>query len=182
VGDARFTVSRGRYEAAPDAGYVRLYYLPLSKRVVNLERMPNPSAEHGTTVPDVIHTLGAMFRSHSQRDRNEARAHLAGVGDAMQAAFAHAEAPPREGRDPRPLGEAILGTWSNGFMTVAFASDGSVTTSVLGRETRGRWSIGADGRLCADVMGREQSAEAWIASNQLTISAEGQGFTFTREA
>ncbi len=182
IGDARFTVGRRSYEAAPDAGYVRLYYLPLSRKVVNLERLPNPSAERGTTAPDIIHTLGAAFRSHSQRERNEARANLAGVGDAMKAAFTQAAAAPGASRDPRPLGEAILGTWSNGFMTVAFSGDGIVTTSVLGRAKHGRWSIDADGRLRADVMGREQAAEAWVASDQLTISAEGQGLTFTRDA
>jgi hypothetical protein len=182
VGDARFTVGRASYQAAPDAGHVRLYYLPLSRKVVNLERLPNPAAEHGATAADIVHTIGTAVRSHSQRERNEARANLAGVGDAMKAAFAQAAAPPGEGRDPRPLGETILGTWSNGFMTIAFSGDGTVTTSVLGREKRGRWSIDADGRLRADVMGREQAAEAWVASNQLTISAEGQGFTFTRDA
>jgi hypothetical protein len=30
------------YEAAPDAGYVRAYYLPRTRRLVNLERLPNP--------------------------------------------------------------------------------------------------------------------------------------------
>jgi hypothetical protein len=34
VGARRFQLSRGRFEAAPDAGYVRLYFLPSSRRVV----------------------------------------------------------------------------------------------------------------------------------------------------
>ena len=33
---------RSAYEVAPDAGYVRAYYLPRTRRLVNLERLPNP--------------------------------------------------------------------------------------------------------------------------------------------
>src|SRR5437764_201795 len=36
VGDRRFRVARSTYEAAPDAGYVRIYYLPRSRKLVNL--------------------------------------------------------------------------------------------------------------------------------------------------
>src|SRR5690348_11198479 len=41
VGDQRFKVSGGTYQAAPDAGLVRLYYLARSRKIVNLERLPN---------------------------------------------------------------------------------------------------------------------------------------------
>ena len=35
------------YDAAPDAGYVRAYYLPRTRRLVNLERLPNPPLPAG---------------------------------------------------------------------------------------------------------------------------------------
>jgi hypothetical protein len=37
VGDQRFTVAAKTFEAAPGSGQVRLYYLPASRKVVNLE-------------------------------------------------------------------------------------------------------------------------------------------------
>lgn len=39
VGGRRFNVGRPMYEAAPDAGLVRVYVLPGSDRIVNLERV-----------------------------------------------------------------------------------------------------------------------------------------------
>jgi hypothetical protein len=112
---------------------------------------------------------------------NEARAGMAGLGNAMKAAFAQPLTPPAETQDPRPLGEAILGTWSNGFVTAKFCADGTVTTSGLGRERAGRWSIDVNGHLCSDVTGQQQAAQAWVAGGQLIISAQGKGLTLTRE-
>src|SRR5215472_15833691 len=43
VGERSFNVGSGWYHDAPDAGWVRVYYLPLSKTIVNLERIPNAS-------------------------------------------------------------------------------------------------------------------------------------------
>src|SRR5437588_164071 len=43
----RLQVSRSSYAAAPDAGIVRAYYLPRSRRVVNLERLPDPALPTG---------------------------------------------------------------------------------------------------------------------------------------
>lgn len=182
VGDTRFKVAPMTFDAAPNAGYVRLYFLPHSRKVVNLERLPDHPVEPGTTVQDIVQSLGAGFRSHDRRELNEARATVAGLGSAMKAAFAQPITPPLDPPDPRPLGEAIVGTWSNGFVTAAFSADGSVTTSVLGREKAGRWSVDANGRLCADVTGQQQAVEASVAGDQLTISVEGKVLTFTRKA
>jgi len=190
VGDSRFNVARATYENAPDAGYVRLYFLPHSRKIVNLERLPNPAVENGASPQDllggatpqnVLRTLGAAVHSHNRRETNEARASLAALGDAFDSLFTQSPAPPAGARDPRPLDEAIVGTWSNGFMTVAFLADGSVKADMLGRHEHGRWSVDSNGRLRADVMGQQQAAEAWVAGDRLTISADGQGLTFTRQ-
>ena len=46
--DAWPAISRpGVYRAAPDAGIVRLYYLPASRHVVNLERLPDRTLAEG---------------------------------------------------------------------------------------------------------------------------------------
>ena len=170
------------YDAAPDAGYVRVYFLPLSRKVVNLERLPDRPVEPGATVRDIVHSLGAAVLSADRRERNEARATLAGIGTAMKAAMAQPTAPPTQAPDPRPLAEAIVGTWSNGFVTAAFSADGCVTMGVLGREKAGRWSVDADGRLHADVTGQQQALQARVTGEQLTIAAEGEVFTLTRTA
>jgi hypothetical protein len=84
------------YDAAPDAGVVRLYYLPRSRRVVNLERLPN------APLPDVVtpQTMAASVRA----------------------------------------------------------------------------------AVRADITGRQETADAWVAGNQLTIAAEGAGLTLTRKS
>lgn len=190
VADQRFAVARGTHDFAPDAGYVRVYYLPRSRKVVNLERLADPRYQNATPQdlardirsPDMLHTLGAAIHSHTRREQNEARASIAAMGDAMQAAFAPEPPPPASARDPRPLGQAIIGAWTNGFMTVSFSSDGRVTTDMMGRTQEGRWSVDASGRLHGDVMGREGAAEAWVSGDRLTITADGQGITLTRQA
>ncbi len=190
VGDERFKVSPATYRAAPDAGYVRLYFLPRSRKIVNLEMLPNPAFENGVKPQDlvreatpqaVLRTLGAGIHSPSRRETNEARANLASLSDAVESMFAQSTRAASGARDPRPLDEAIVGTWTTGFMTVAFLADGSVTADMLGRRERGRWSVDSSGRLRADVMGQQRAAEAWIAGDRLTISADGQDLTFTRQ-
>src|SRR5258706_7332238 len=47
VNDRRFETSRAKYEAAPDAGYVRMYFLPRSRKIVNLELLPDRPVEPG---------------------------------------------------------------------------------------------------------------------------------------
>ena len=190
VGDERFKAAPATYRAAPDAGYVRLFFLPRSRKIVNLELLPNPALESGAT-PDrvlrgvtpesILRTFSASVYSHNRRETNEARATFAALSDAFDSLVTQSPATPVGARDPRPLDEAIVGTWSNGFMTLAFLPDGSVTADTLGRRERGRWSVDSNGRLRADVMGRQQAAEAWVAGDRLTISADGQGLTFTRQ-
>ncbi len=181
VGERSFRVRRATYQAAPEAGMVRLYFLPASRKVVNLERLGNPPAPADLTPQGVVGLLGATVGSQTGSEANEARARIAGLRDAFDAAFAPASAgPPAGARDSRRLAEAIVGTWTNGFLTVTFSSDGAITTHMLHGEMRGRWSVDDRGHLHADIAGREQAAEAWIAGNQLTIAIEGSGLTFTR--
>lgn len=182
VGDRTFKVSRATFAAAPDAGFVRLYFLPRSRKIVNLERLPHPTSLNGATVRGLAESLVSAMRSHDRREANEARAELASVRDAVTAAFAASSAPPvAHERDPRPLGEAIVGTWKNGLMKVTFSADGKVTTDMYGAQKNGHWSIDGAGRLRADITGREGTADASVAGDQLRIAVEGSGMTFTRE-
>jgi hypothetical protein len=152
VGGKRFETGPLGYEGAPDAGYVRLYFLPRSHRVVNLQLIPGPAVPDISTmsVPDVAHTvLGAMHGGEVARA--EARAQMAAMATQYQSEM-HADAtpPPSDQLDARPLTQAIIGTWRNPMMTVSFAADGTGTQTMMnGQQTSGRWSIDAQGQLHA---------------------------------
>ena len=182
VAGRSFRVGQTGYEAAPDAGFVKLYYLPRSHHVVNLERLPDRPLPAGTTPRDVIREVGTALRSHDQVARAEAFADMAALGNAFKAQTTQPAAPPPANlRDPRPLQQAILGTWQNTVMTVTFSRDGTVTATLpIGPERHGQWSVDAAGRLLADVTGHEQAVDAWVVGDKLTISAQGEGLTFTR--
>jgi hypothetical protein len=129
VGDQRFIVAATIFEAAPLSGQVRLYYLPASRKVVNLE-----------AVTDGILPVA-----------------------------------------PRPLAEAIIGSWRNNFAKATFTSDGRVTASVMGRHSTGEWSIDAQGRLHAEIAGRAEVAQASVNGDELRITVTGRLVTLSRE-
>jgi hypothetical protein len=185
VGGQRFETGPLGYAAAPDAGYVRLFFLPRSHRVVNLQLIPGPAVPDITTmsVPEVAHTvLGAMHGGEVARA--EARAQMATMATQFQAQV-HADAtpPPSDQLDVRPLAQAIIGTWKNPMMTVRFAADGTGTQTMMnGRETSGQWSVDAQGQLHATLMGQDETAAAWIAGDTLTISIGTMALAFQRES
>ncbi len=180
VGDSTFKVGPATYAEAPDAALVRVYFLPLSRKVVNLERLPNPPLPAETTVSGLAASFGTALLSGSRRRRNEVRAELESVGDAFKASVGPAPvAAPADGRDPRPLAEAVVGTWTNGLMKVTFSTDGTVTTNMLGVKRNGHWSVDG-GRLHSDITGKPGTADAWVVGDNLTIAVEGDRLTFTR--
>jgi hypothetical protein len=130
VGDQRFIVPAMTFEAAPSTGQVRLYYLPASRKVVNLEAFTD-----GTPT-------GA----------------------------------------PRPLAEAIIGSWRNNFAKATFTPDGRVAASVMGRHSVGQWSVDAQERLHAEIAGRTEIAQASVIGDELRISLTGRVVTLSREA
>jgi hypothetical protein len=186
VAGQTFEVDSTAYLAAPDVGYVRLYVLPRSHAILNLERMPDrPLPAGATTSPtETIAAAIASVRSHDPVQAAEARAELDAIKNAMEAERSRAGTPPpADQRDPRPLAEAILGTWQTGPMSLSFLPDGTmVATMPRGRQERRRWSIGADGRLNASGSGRDTSTDAWVAGDALTISENGQGMVYRRAA
>jgi hypothetical protein len=89
--------------------------------------------------------------------------------------------PAPHSRDPRPLADAITGSWTSGLMNLTFSPDGNVAVTILGTVRNGRWSVDGAGRLRADITGGPETADAWVAGNQLTVAVEGTELTFTRE-
>jgi hypothetical protein len=183
VKGTRMEAYRSEYLAAPEAGYVRVYYLPKSHRVVNLEHLPDPvmPALTPATAQSVVQGL-LTHHGHDENAQAEARANMEAMASQFKAQMQqNAVEPPSDKRDSRPLVDAIVGTWSNPFMTVTFAADGTATTTTRnGRQTSGRWSVDAQGQLHAGLAGKDNVGQAWIAGTSLTISQDGMGLTFER--
>jgi hypothetical protein len=181
VGPRTFTVSVKTYEAAPDAGWVRLYYLPRTKRVVNFERIEGGHVAHISSPEDMVREARASM-SFDRVKRNDARADIQTLTEQMEAGIEHDAQPPAPGaRDAGALAEAIVGTWHSMMMTVTFRPDGTVEATMLGGMHRsGHWSIDADGRLHSDVMGQDGAADAWMEGETLVISLDGNAIKLDR--
>jgi hypothetical protein len=182
VAGKRFEVGPHAYQAAPDAGFVRIYFLSISRHVVNLEHLPDRGLPEGTTPQALMQEFGQALRSRDRAQLDEVRAEMAGTAHAMEAAISHdAVPPPESSRDQRPLGEAIQGTWSNGPIKAVFSEDGTFRITILGaNEQSGRWSVDGNGKLVANFAGRARATDAWITGDQLTVSLGGSVVTLTR--
>lgn len=178
VAGQRVHASRAAYDAAPEAGIVKIYFLPNGRSLVNLERLPDrPLPADAMSDPmralkDVAHGIA----SHDSIQSAEARAEMAAFGNALKAQVEGSSAgPPTGERDPRPLAEAIVGTWHNPMITLVFGGDGSLNIVTLGGRSRlGHWSVDGDGKLVSDAAGGREAGDAWVAGNELTISMGGQ--------
>jgi len=181
VGDRSFTVAHATYSAAPDHGFVRLYFLPRSKKIVNFERLPDPPVPDMPNVRDVLDAASAALRAPTRRERNEAHAVIGSIGDALEASFSSSfTSAPKPAENSPPLADAIIGTWRNPMMTVTFSAAGRVTVQMLGGTRSGRWSVDGAGRLQSDVTGRQETTDAWVTADQLTISVQGESMTLQR--
>jgi hypothetical protein len=150
---------------------------------VNLERLPDaPLSAQAVTPEGALAALAAIYRSHDSVQQAEAKAHLFAIEGALKSEFsANATPPPPDQRDPRPLVQAILGTWRTGPMSMSFMPDGTMVATLPGNsQRRGRWSIGPDGRLHADADGGDLVADAWVAGNVLTIASDGRAVSYNR--
>jgi hypothetical protein len=184
VAGQTFEVDSTAYNAAPEAGIVRLYVLPRSHVILNMERMPDRPLPAGalTSPAEAVRAAVTAMRSQDPVQAAEARAEMAALESAMQVERSNvATPPPADQRDPRPLAEAILGTWQTGPISMSFLPDGAmVMTLPGGRQQRGLWSIGPDGRLHMSTEGRDRATDAWVAGGMLTMSENGQGTAYRR--
>lgn len=182
VAGRRFEVSRAMYEAAPDGGVVRVYALPRSKSVVNFERLadralpPEAMASPGTFAAGLLTGL----RSGDRTAVAETKASMLAMQDAFES-LTHAAPPPAAAVDPRPLAEAIVGSWRVGPMAWTFDADGTATSTLPnGMSQRGHWSVGGDGRLDVSGLGGEQAVQAWVAGSTLTVAMDGRSIVLQR--
>jgi hypothetical protein len=184
VGRRQLRTSRSACEAAPEAGYVRAYFLPRTRKLVNLERLPNRPLPNG---PDEAREmLGGMARALVSGDRAafaEARANAAGVFDAAQDAIRQPSDAMSRGAEGNLGREALVGKWTHPLVTVTLAEDGTATvTTMMGVTQAGHWLVDGHGRLLTDVTGTMAPTQAALDGGRLTIQLEGQRLTFTRRA
>jgi hypothetical protein len=185
AGQALEVMWESAYEAAPQARYVRVFYLPRSRKAVNLERLPDPPAGEAAAIATMLESAKDSLSALTSPDQVKA-------AEAMAAQLAMHErykqqpdtgppAPPPDQLDPRPLASAIVGSWASALLRVTFRADGTMTASgTRGRSRDGRWAVGEDGRLQADVLGQPGPTSAWVAGDQLTIALKGLPFTLRR--
>jgi len=172
------------YDAAPDAGYVRAYYLPRTRKLVNLERLPNPPLP--STPEEARNMFGRIARTFLSRDRvaaAEARANAAGLIDALQESMVERSDPPSAPPAGGFVRSALVGRWTNPLAIVTLAEDGVATvTTIMGASQKGHWSVDSHGRLLTDVTGSMEPMDAALDGDRLTIQLEGRRLTFTRAA
>lgn len=177
VGSVTVEVAIQSYDALPDAGIVRLFYLPNSHRLVNFEELADRPVPDGALSNPRIALKDAVAGIFGDAD---ARAELAAIGHAMQAQIDVPATPPPAG-ETRSLQESLPGTWSNAMMTVVFGTDGSVAASLPGGVKRkGQWSVDGSGHLVSDITGERGATAAWIVGDTLTIALEGRGVALHR--
>jgi hypothetical protein len=184
IGDRHLRTSRAAYDAAPDAGIVRVYYLPRSGRVVNLERLPNRPLPTGPgAAREILENVVGAMRRHDRGALAEAGATVAAVADAIRGPLMHSGDGGSDCTRSHLTDDAMCGTWTNPLITITFARDGTASVSAVGRTRHvARWSIDARGRLLTDATGTMQPADAEIAGDQLRIALDGQQMAFTRVA
>lgn len=181
----RIHASRSAYDAAPEAGWVRVYYLPRSHHLVNFEHLPDHAVAPGAmgSPAEILKSMRAAVLSHDEATRAEARAQMAAAGNAMRPVEADPTPPSGAMRDPETLRRSLVGEWTSGMLDVVFAADGSVTLKLpAGVERSGQWSVDGSGHLVSDVTGTSEPGDVWMTGDVLTISVQGQALSFTRKA
>ena len=169
------------FEAAPDAGYVRAYYLPRTRKLVNLERLPNPPLP--SSPEEARDMFGRIAHALATHDPDAlARANAGGLMDAAKSIVESSDAP--GGRVAGGLvREALVGTWTHPLVTVTLAENGTATLRTMAGSTQaGHWAVDSRGRLLTDVTGTMEPTDAALDDGRLTIQLEGRRVTFSRAA
>jgi hypothetical protein len=184
VGGRRLqALSRLSYDAAPDAGYVRVYFFPRSKRVVNLEQLADPAIPTGSgAAQEVVQDFARAVLTRDRTTIAEASARVAALQHVIEGPPPRASADGRDRSSSRLRAEDLYGTWTNPALTVTFMKNGIATITMAFGGTRrdGHWSIDVNGRLLTDASGNLEPLDATLNGNQLTIVIEGQRMAFTR--
>ena len=142
---------------------VKLFYLPQTRWVVNLERLPDAAVDVSqsglaASVSDVL--AGSASDDVSAA---EARAKAAALEHQMDAYLPRTPPPARQ----PARAEELIGTWTSPFLTVSIQEEGTFATRLPdGTDSTGRWSIDPDG----------------VEGEWLTLSIAGQPLKLRRSS
>jgi hypothetical protein len=170
------------YEWAPYAGTMRLYYLPRSKLVINVENLST-----GEATPQAFQQASDDYQAAREEGdkvaKAEALAEVGGVAQAFERAVPEDAASLDMHSDTGSLAEAIVGSWKSPFGDLTFREDGIVSARMGdGSNFEGKWSVDAAGHLHADIMGTAMDAEAALKGDQLTLRMDDQALILQRTA
>jgi hypothetical protein len=182
AGKREYVCWRDMYEWAPYAGTMRLYYLPRSKLVVNVENLST-----GEATPEAFQQAADNYQTARQEGdkvaKAEALAEIGGVAQAFERAVPEDAASLDMHSDTGSLAEAIVGSWKSPFGDLTFREDGTVSARMGdGSNFDGKWSVDPAGHLHADIMGTAMDAEAALKGDELTLRMDGQALILQRTA
>jgi hypothetical protein len=180
IAGKRLACGRRAYDAAPQAGIVRVYYLPRSRRLINLERLANRPLTAGA-LDHPLAAVGEAFSALHSKDRTQQAEAMATVEAIKDAIFGEVSSPPIGPAGARPLAEAIVGNWRSPVMNVTFSANGTATAKMPdGMRLAGRWSIAGEGKLRLDGMGQDMETDASVVGDVLSVVMEGKRLNFRR--
>ena len=180
-GAQEFRSDQDVYEFAPDAGMVRLFYLPHSRWVVNLEWLPDLPVDAS---PDGVERAVEDFAAAAARDKvaaAEARARLAAIDREIKAYLPDKTSLVPNSAQPAVLAKAILGDWTSPFLGLSIGADGTFAARLTdGSRSEGRWSLDASGQLHAELMGAPIVADVSVNGDELTMIVNDQAVKLRR--
>ncbi len=181
-GNQEYHCSLDVYDFAPPVGMVRVFYLPRSRWVVNIEILPAGEVSM-QTLAQARRDFEAARKKHDEVGKAEALAPLGGLQQALDSSVPADPSALEFHSEPGQLTEAILGSWTSPFGSVTFREDGSLTAQLANNTSyQGNWSVDGSGHLHADMMGNPMTADAAVNGDELTLRMDDQALTLRRQA
>ena len=184
AGRQQFKSGEEFYDAAPDEGFVRLFYLPRSKWAVNFEWLPDEPPQDGKLAERAEQALRdwrAARKAHDVVGEAEARAAMASIRREAESYLPEDGPPAHEELAPGQLREAIIADWQSPFLSISVRADGTLTATMgAGAPQPGHWSVDPAGRVVTDVMGASMAIDASVAGDVLTLVINGQALNLRR--
>ena len=180
MGNQEFHSASDLYDAAPDVGTVRLFYLPQSKWALNFEVLEVALSADEVSGSDGTHLLlewNAARRAHDKVGEAEALAKMQTIGQALVNGQPLAGDP----SGPDEVRAAVVGHWQSPTLKVTVRADGTLIAT-LGDEPpmAGRWAVEPSGRVTASVPGVAERVDASVIGGRLTLVIDGQGLRLDR--
>jgi hypothetical protein len=181
-GSQEYRCTADLYDFAPAVGMVRVFYLPRSRWVVNIEILPAGEVSM-EMIEQATRDYTAARKLHDEVGKAEALAPLGGLEQSLNSSVPDDPSVLDFHGEPGQLSEAIVGSWTSPFGSVTFREDGSLTAQLVNNTSyQGNWSVDRSGHLHADMMGNPMTAEAAVRGDELILRMDDQALTLRRQA